>query len=229
MKVVILAAGSGRRLGGGDLPKPLTVLQDGSTILGRQVALLSQYFPHFPISIIVGFHQESIREVFPKVNFIENPNYAHENTAKSLLRALKVIDDDVLWMNGDVVFHPSVLQILCQKPSTSMIVNRGRVGEEEVKYCTNSEGNICAISKEIKKAEGEALGINLFMKKDLEVFKRGLEQCGEHDYFEKGIEYAIHEGVGVKPFVIDANLCTEVDFAEDLLRANALLEKWKAL
>lgn len=227
MKVVILAAGQGSRLGHPGRPKPLTPLANGKSILQLQVEALAAHVSIHDIMVIVGFHMEQIIQLFPDLLFVYNPDFAKENTAKSLLRALKKVDDDLLWINGDVVFHPAILEKLMAFKKSSMVVNRAVVGEEEVKYHCNAEGLIDQVSKQVKDAQGEALGINFISKKDLPLFRESLEQTQINDYFEKGIELAIKKGLKIWPFPVDGELCTEVDFPEDLERANQMITKWK--
>jgi choline kinase len=226
MKIVILAAGKGSRLGDPDRPKPLTLLSDGKSILRHQIDSLKPHVSVHDIYVIVGFHMEQIMREFPDLLFVHNPDYASENTAKSLLRALHKIDDDLLWINGDVVFHPSILEGIFNFHHNCMVVNRAAVGEEEVKYHCASNGWIDEVSKEVRNAQGEALGINFLKRKDLPLFKECLAACGQNDYFEKGLEKAIHQGLEIRPYPIDGELCTEVDFPEDLERANNLIRKW---
>jgi L-glutamine-phosphate cytidylyltransferase len=227
VKVVILAAGKGSRLGDPNLPKPLTLLANGETILGAQLEKLKNFVSWDDILIVVGYHKEMIMEAFPEVCYVYNSQYASENTAGSLWKALKKTQEDVLWLNGDVVFHSSVLEKLLANKKTSMVVNVGKVGEEEVKYRTNSEGRILEVSKHTPDPEGEALGINFFMSKDMKRLRHHLGQCGEKDYFERGIEFAIQEGIAVWSTVIESSLCTEIDFPEDLERANQMIKHWK--
>jgi len=227
MKAVILAAGKGSRLAQGDLPKPLTSLVSGKSILQHQLEVLSLYVPSDDIIIVVGYHKEQIMEHFPDFLYVYNPNYASENTSKSLLRALNKCREDVLWVNGDVVFHPSVLEAILDDPKTSMVVNVGKVGEEEVKYHQDVEGKILEVSKHVDRPEGEALGINYCSLADLAMFRSNLERCSPHDYFERGLELCIEQGMSVWSVPVDANLCLEVDFPEDLERANSMLRKWK--
>lgn len=223
MKAVILAAGAGKRFKALDLPKPLTRLANGKSILEMQIDALSSLIPRDDIIIIVGYKKEKVMEEFPDLLYVYNPNFANENTAKSLLRAAKKIDDDLLWINGDVVFHPKVLKAILDFNKTSMIVNRSPVGEEEIKYRTSSHGRILEVSKTVKKPQGEALGINLFLRKDLESFKNNLTKCSKMDYFEKAIELCIQQGTKVWSVPIDPLPCIEIDFPEDLKKANALL------
>lgn len=105
-----------------------------------------------------------------------------------------------------------------------MVVNVGPVGEEEVKYRQDSHGKILEVSKQVTQPQGEALGINFCTKENLSQLCQGLERCAANDYFEKGIEYCIRDGMHVWSVPVAANMCVEVDFPEDLIRANTLLK-----
>ncbi len=227
MKAIILAAGIGSRLGPSDLPKGLTLLSNGQTILGRQVELLLHHLPLSALILVVGFHQEKIKAAFPTIRCLENPEYAQENTSKSLLKALPSQPEDILWINGDVVFHPSVLATALKGPKTSMVVTQGAVDPEAVKYRTDAAGLILEVSKEVQNPMGEAIGINRFAAEDLPLFRSSLQACQPNDYFEKGIEMCIQQQVKVKSIPIPNDLCIEIDFPEDLKKAEALLTLWK--
>lgn len=226
MKIVILAAGKGSRLSDASLPKPLTRLVTGKSILESQLEVLQRFISLDHVIVVVGYHKEEILERFPSLMFVYNPHFSRENTSKSLLRALNKIDEDVLWLNGDVVMHPSVIENILAFSKTSMVVNVGSVGEEEVKYCLDDENRIVEVSKKISHPKGEALGINFWERKDLELFRKNLEQCLDTDYFERGIELCIEQGMSVWSIPVARNLCTEIDFPEDLEKANQLLLEW---
>src|SRR5690349_16560842 len=123
MKIVILAAGKGSRLGNPNLPKPLTLLTDESSILLHQLNNLTQYFSIDDIIIVIGYKKELIMEAIPNLLYIYNSHFEQENTSKSLLRAFRKINDDILWLNGDVVFDPKILKIILEQNNNLMIVN----------------------------------------------------------------------------------------------------------
>lgn len=226
MKIVILAAGIGSRLGN-PFPKPLTRLKNGKKIMQQQIDNLSYYFSKDDIMVVVGFKKELIMEEFPDLTFIYNPVFDQTNTSKSLLRALyKCRNESVLWLNGDVVFEPGVINHLLPaiKDDKSFVsVNNSVVGEEEVKYSVDGKGFIKEISKQVKNAPGEAVGINFIASDDLNVFIDELEKCGANDYFEKGLEEAVkNHGIRLTPIDISMFRCIEVDFTEDLDNANRM-------
>src|SRR5690606_30341307 len=101
MKIIILAAGIGSRLGN-PFPKPLTPLKDGKSIMENQVQNLSRHFNEHDISVVVGFKKDLIMERFPDLTHIYNQYFDATNTSQSPLKALnKHRDEDVLWLNGD--------------------------------------------------------------------------------------------------------------------------------
>jgi choline kinase len=70
-------------------------------------------------------------------------------------------------------------------------------------------------------ALGEAVGINFISAEDRPMLTRRLEECDDQDYFERGIELAIDtDGLRIDALDISHRPVIEIDFAEDLIRAN---------
>ena len=226
IKIIILAAGIGSRLGN-PFPKPLTPLKDGKSIMQKQVDNISEFFDVNDISVVVGFKKDLIMERFPDLTYVYNQFFDQTNTSKSLLKALKKNkNNSVLWLNGDVVFDQKLFSILqkdIDDQNSFIAVNTARVADEEVKY-TLKNGFVFELSKEVKNGLGEAVGINFIAAKDMTVFIEYLEQCGDNDYFEKGLELAIkNEQLKLKAVDISEYDCIEVDFIEDLDNANNII------
>lgn len=226
MKIIILAAGIGSRLGN-PFPKPLTPLKDGESIMEKQMNNISKFFSLDDVTTVVGFKKDLIMEEFPDVNYVYNPFFDQTNTSKSLLKALKKNrTESVLWFNGDVVFEKELLSLLIDKINQNqsfISVNTSRVADEEVKY-TLENNFVKELSKEVNNGLGEAVGINFIASTDIDLFIKHLELCDANDYFEKGLEQAIAKD-GLKLEVIDISKynCIEVDFEEDLANANKTL------
>ncbi|MCK5400230.1 MAG: phosphocholine cytidylyltransferase family protein [Flavobacteriaceae bacterium] len=226
MKIIILAAGIGSRLGN-PFPKPLTLLKNGKSIMRMQTDNIASRYNIDDINVVVGFKKDLIMERFPELTYVYNPFFDRTNTSKSLLQALKKNrDESVLWLNGDVVFDEKLLDVLNPyiKTNTSFVaVNKNKVGEEEVKY-TLKEGYIYRLSKIVKNGLGEAVGINFISSNDILKFIKRLEECDDNDYFERGLEIAIEkDNLKIKAVDISAYNCLEIDFMEDLENANNLL------
>ncbi len=175
---------------------------------------------------MVGFKNDSVMEHQPDAVFVYNENYDQTNTSKSLLKALQASHEgSVIWMNGDVVFDPIILERLTPfivSGRSAVAVNTSAVADEEVKYTVDDRGHVRELSKTVVGGLGEAVGINLIGGKDKTALIRQLEACEDQDYFERGIELAIaHDGVEVTPVDISDLFAVEVDFEGDLERANA--------
>lgn len=207
-------------------PKPLTPLRDGRTIMEQQMSNITQAFgDHARIGVVVGFKMEMIMEAHPRAVFIYNELFDQTNTSKSLLRALRAsTDGGVLWMNGDVVFDAKVLdrvKPIIERGQSFICVNTSKVAEEEVKYTVDEKGNIKELSKKVVNALGEAVGINFVSAKDKTALIKRLDEVADNDYFERGIEVAIEkDGSSFIPVDISDLFAVEVDFPEDLERAN---------
>ncbi len=225
VQIVILAAGMGSRLGR-SLPKPLTELSDGRTIMQQQFDNIRQAFgDNARVSIVVGYKLEHIIEAFPEASYVYNEQYDQTNTSKSLLRALHASGPGgVLWMNGDVVFDPEALErgaALIARDQSFVSVNTAKVSDEEVKYTTDAEGYIKELSKSVRGGLGEAVGINFVSQAHKATLMRQLQRVGDQDYFERGIELAIEQDkLRIEPVDISDLYAVEIDFAEDLERAN---------
>ena len=95
------------------------------------------------------------------------------------------------------------------------------MSDEEVKYTITAEGYINELSKTVTGGLGEAVGINYISSRDKAAFIRQLARVDDQDYFERGLELAIERGrPALEPLDISDLYAVEVDFAEDLERAN---------
>jgi choline kinase len=177
------------------------------------------------VTVVVGFKLEMIMEAHPTASFVYNEVYDQTNTSKSLLRALRASQESgVLWLNGDVVFDHKVLERVADRIAADksfVCVNTSATADEEVKYTVDAQGHIKELSKTVKGALGEAVGINFISSREKADVITQLDACGEQDYFERGLELAIEKhGLQMEPIDISDLFAVEVDFQDDLDRAN---------
>ena len=223
---VVLAAGIGGRLGR-SIPKPLTRLATGRSIAQQQLDnIRGRFGADARVLIVVGFKMGLVIEAVPDVTFAYNEHYHRTNTSKSLLKALRLsADGGVVWLNGDVVFDPAVLDVMAphiEADESFVCVNTAVVGEEEIKYTVDGDGYVRELSKTVAGGLGEAVGINHVAAADREALAEHLAGCADTDYFERAMETAIAAGrLRFRPLDISRFYAVEVDFPADLDRANS--------
>ena len=215
MKVIILSAGMGKRLGQ-NIPKALLKIFQNKTILDFQLERISKKIGIKNIIIVVGYKKEEIISRYDGLCFVENRDFEITNTSKSLLKGLQNLEEDVIWMNGDVYFQEEVLDLLLKSNSSCCLVDNKKCGEEEIKFSVKNKV-IYEISKSVKNPVGEALGVNKIKKKDLPYFKEELEKLKNEDFFEKAIENLTKRNkIQFFPIDIKDYFCMEIDYQEDL-------------
>ena len=112
MKVIIIAAGQGTRLGNltKELPKPLLDI-NGKSILERQIELFHK-FGIKDIIIVRGPHKEKFH--LNDVRYIEDTNYLYGEQTSSLMFARNEIIGDVIVSFGDIIFDEAILKQLLE-------------------------------------------------------------------------------------------------------------------
>jgi len=235
MKAIILAAGRGIRLNNG-LPSPFPKTMEminGISIIHYQIKnCLKQGINKFVV--VVGYQknilQQHVLEVLSEeqVAFVENEVFEKTNTLYSLYLCQKFMNEDIIYFNADVLFHPFILRKLVKGEDCSMLmIEIKKVGEEEVKVRTEY-GIIKEIHKQIPPhiAEGEFIGIAKFVERDLSCFCECLEFGVHHGQANNYFEYAVNMMCldrELRAIYTDGLPCIEIDFPEDLQRAKVEL------
>ena len=108
MRAIILAAGSGLRLGQHtkDIPKALLDL-NGKSILERQISLLRKHGVN-EIFVVTGYKKE--KYVLKDIEYFFNPKYSETEQLTSMMVARRKISGDVLIIYGDIVFDSDILE-----------------------------------------------------------------------------------------------------------------------
>ena len=216
LKAIILAAGTSKRFGT-HIPKTLSKITKEKTILDFQVEKLSRKIGFDNILVTVGDRKELIMKRIPGLNFVYNHEYQKTGTSKSLLLALRKIDDDVIRLDGDVYFDEEILDLLIKTKYSGCVVDKKKCGKEESKYNLNEEGFIKELSKYNKNPMGEALGIDLIRKKDLNIFRNELESLADYERVDKAIEnLTTRNKLKLMPVYVGNYFCEEIDFKSDL-------------
>ena len=129
MKAVIFNSGLGHRMGDETKThhKSMTQLADGETIFHRQIRLLSAEGIKDFIVTTGPFEQQLKDEAatFSGLNFtfVRNDIYDKTNYIYSMYLARAYMDDDLLFLHGDLVFNRKLVRDLlcCQDPSAATV------------------------------------------------------------------------------------------------------------
>jgi choline kinase len=192
------------------------------------------------VIMVTGYLEEQIKSfvtaTYPMLNiqYVYNDVYASTNNIYSLwLAKEKVLGDDMLLMDSDIVFDADIIKALIDSGyQNCLALKRHNVGEEEIKVKADNEGRILEISKDVKPAEalGESIGIELFgsntLKKLYDILDRKVViEKNVNVFYEAAFQELIRDKENL--FIVDVTkfTCMEIDTAHDLETAGKLLLK----
>jgi len=249
MKVIIVAAGLGSRLGNitKETPKGLVNI-NGKSILERQIFLFKKYGVS-DITVIIGPYSEKYS--FRNVSYIQDTKYIEHDLLSSLMLARSIMIDDVIISYGDIIFDDVIIK--------SIINFKGDVGlavdmNWEKKYRGQPKNIIDKISNVLITNDfvakigynmqfrnyggglGEFIGLmklskkssNLLVRKYLELEKSHIGTFHDSNSLKDGIltdmlQELIDSNVNVTPVKIDGKWC-EIDTPQDLKRAREMFK-----
>lgn len=237
MKSVILAAGVSRRLYPLTYEMPKCLMKVGDkAILDRQLKTL-QSSNISEVIIVVGYYRELIVDYVKShyndlnVKFVINHHYFETNTAYSLRLCNDFINNEpFILMNADVLYPKEVLtRVIDSNYNTVLAVDIKPCGREEVKVVEGEGNRIVAIGKELieDNSLGEFIGVAKFSKNISSKFMNSLDRLissgGNSDYFEAAIHPLMSEHDIYYEDISDLP-CIEIDFVEDLEKAQKLVK-----
>ena len=248
MRAIILAAGSGLRLGQHtkDVPKALLDL-NGKSILERQISLLREHGVN-EIFVVIGYKRE--KHILKDIEYIFNPRYSETEQLASMMVARTKIFDDVLIIFGDIIFDSQILQqILASNDDIAIAIdldwkksyNERPDNPKSLadKVLINQKKIVRISAKEISsdienQVVGEFLGViklsangsRIIIKKYEELEKSYVGKFHDADSFEKAklvdiLQELIDSKIEIYPITITGKWC-EIDTPEDLERARKI-------
>ncbi len=231
MRAIILVAGVGWRLKPHTEATPKCLLEiGGKTLLRRYLEALHSLRIR-DVVLVVGHLKERIMAEVAEppegltVRVVENPHFTRGNIL-SLWYARQEFDDDILIMDGDVLFPQELLARLLASPEANAIAVDERFqdsGEEQKVLC--EDGWVVEVTKRVAadpRIRGEEVGFLRLSAEAAEVLRGILEEFidtgkdtleYEETFRELTVEVPITVvEVGDLPWV-------EIDFEDDLARA----------
>ena len=234
MNAVILVAGVARRMAPlTDTTHKALLPVGGRPVLRRMLEALDAAGVR-QATLVVGHCADQVRQVAGErvgrlaVRYIHNPEYTRGSVI-SLYTARQCLREPALVMDADVLFPREFLRRLLAAPAPSaLLLDRGFADTgEEVKLYTRGD-RVIALGKKVVPEAWDAVGEGVgFFKCGAEAgpqFARNLEKVIEDSRGMNEYEDALHMLVGshhVGWVDVTGLPWTEIDFAEDLRRAES--------
>ncbi len=231
MRAIVLVAGVGWRLKPHTETTPKCLMEIGGK------SLLRRYLDAFAALgvdeaiLVVGHLKEQIMAEASRgpaeveVRFVSNEQFTRGNIL-SLWHARHEFDDDILLMDGDVLYPRELLARLIASPDSNAIAVDERfqdTGEEQKVVC--EDGWVVEVTKKISgdpRIRGEAVGILRLSADAAEVLRGILEEFIETGKDSLEYEDALRELAAEVPIgVVEVGDLpwVEIDFEDDLARA----------
>lgn len=231
MKAIVLAAGVGKRLWPLTQHRPKCLITlGGRNLLVRYLDALAGVGIKKAV-IVVGYKQDMIRAAVAadsrgvEVRYLLNEHY-QRGSISSLWLARTELDDDVLIMDADVLFHREILRRLIGStwPTALLMDETVKQTSEECMVVVRG-GRVVALTKRMPERcdfAGEGVGFLKVRRADTGALISSLKGHADRDELDMEYEDALleffgavrvgYEKIGGLPWI-------EIDFPEDVARA----------
>lgn len=228
MKVIILNAGIGKRLGHltKNNPKCLVKIINEKTILDSQLEPLIKCNLK-NIIMLTGPFEDKIKEHilthYPSLNlqYLHNPIYDKTNYIYSMYLLKDKVEDDVILMHGDLIFNEKIVnKLLYSEEKDCVIVNKEiEIPKKDFKALIIHE-RIMRIGVNIFEQNSAFLApLYKLTKKFFQVWLNQIDKFISQNKVNCYAEDALNEILGeliLKPVYINDINCKEIDDFEDL-------------
>ena len=246
MKAIIIAAGTGTRLGKNESKLPKALLEvNAQTILSRQIAILKKMGIE-EIIVITGPYAEKFPSI--DVTYVNDRDHDEHDILGSLIVAKDYIEGDTVITYSDILFDAITLeQIIQQECDIGIGIDmdwkkayEGRTlhpSTEAENVLLDDDKNILKVQKNIKSREenvGEFLGIiklsshgsKILTDKFEYLFANNLGTFHNSTLLKKAymtdfIQELVNSKINVTPIFISGKWC-EIDTYQDLERAQKM-------
>jgi len=243
VKIIILAAGQGRRLLPltENAPKALLDIH-GQSLLAVQVQAFCACGAS-EIVVLTGFRAATIdvelKELakrYPETSFrsLYNPFYAVADNLASCWMARFEMEDDFILVNGDNLFRHELVETLLAAPAAPITVAIDRkkaYDADDMKVMLDGQ-RLTEIGKRLPldTVDAESIGMIAFRGEGPGMFRRALEQAMlEPDALRRwylSVIGALARDVNVQTASIEAHEWCEVDVPLDLQHARNMVARW---
>ncbi|OGQ05169.1 MAG: hypothetical protein A2W61_02155 [Deltaproteobacteria bacterium RIFCSPLOWO2_01_44_7] len=230
MKVLILAAGTGDRLGTltNELPKAL-VKVNGQELIHYQLEFLKDS-RITQIGVVCGFQSNRLKaylnERAPQITLFENPHF-EKGSILTLKVGLPFLDNDFLLLNVDHIYPKKLLDhILKQVKGITACCDFDRpLVADDMKVKLDSKRQLKEIHKNLLDYDGGYIGMTYCPKSKLDIYRNGFEtvlgKLGEKVSVEMILGELAKNGEPIHIANTSGIRWLEVDTLEDLKKAES--------
>lgn len=213
-------------------PKCLTVVENGETVLSRQLKLLSKcgitdaVITTGPFEEKIKAHCESLNLPL-KLLFVNNPEYRNTNYIYSVYKAADFLRDDIILLHGDLVFSKEALKTVLNSKTSSMAVDFNAPLPEKDFKAVIENGRITKIGIEFFENSAAAQPLYKLFKKDWLVWLEEIRcfcEAGDTKCYAENAFNRVSDKCIILPAAVSGMLCCEIDTIEDLEKIKELLK-----
>ncbi len=226
MKAVILNSGLGSRMGTltSNHPKCMTELNHRETILSRQLKQIV-YAGITDVIITTGYYDSVLinycnaLELPIHITFVKNEKYDKTNYIYSIYCAKDYLDDDVVFMHGDLVFENEVFDRLVASEHSCMTVSSTQPLPQKDFKAVLKNGMVEKVGVEFFDEAVEAQPLYYLKRDDWQLWLNKIIAFCEAGNTNVYAENALNELDGkanIQALDIENLLCAEVDNPDDL-------------
>ena len=229
MKAIIFNSGLGNRMGGftQDHHKSMAQLKDGETIFHRQLRLLSAEGVKDFIVTTGPFEEQLKAEAadFPELNFVfvRNDIYDKTNYIYSMFLARDYINDDMIFLHGDLVFNQQLVHdvLACEDKNVATVNFKKALPEKDFKGRVH-DGKLMEVSIKIYDEDCfafqpmyklEKATASAWVGKVVEFIHKGEDRC----YAENALN-EIFPALNIRAFYYENYYIDEIDNLDDYAR-----------
>lgn len=243
MRVIILAAGQGKRLLPltAEVPKALLDIH-GRTLIGRQIdAFAACGLKDFVV--VTGYGADVMEEALAaiagqrgiSIRTVFNPFYAVADNLASCWLVRHEMTGDFIQVNGDNVFRADLVERLLAAPAApvTVAVNRKDSYDTDDMKVMLDDGRLTEIGKMLPlgTVDGEAIGFYIFRGAGVQAYAATLERAmrdpsGLKQWFPSAVG-TLAKTVDITTTPINGIRWCEVDFPADLQQARQLAASWE--
>ena len=242
MRVIILAAGQGKRLLPltADIPKALLDIH-GRTLIGRQIdAFAACGLKDFVV--VTGYGAGRMEDALAaiaaqrgvSIKTVFNPFYAVADNLASCWLARREMTGDFIQVNGDNVFRADLVERLLAAsaaPVTVAVNHKDSYDADDMKVMMDG-GRLTEIGKMLPAGtvDAEAIGFYMFRGAGVQAYAGMLERAmrdpsGLRQWFPSAVG-SLAKSMDITTVTINGIRWCEVDFPIDLQQARQLAASW---